>query len=58
MPEDRTLLAITVGPFGDKKKSLVLFESIMKNLSPAQPVAAATSEPRDGPAAGPPRGQE
>ncbi len=41
MPEDRTLLAISVGPFGDKKKSLVLFEYIVKNLSPAQQLAAA-----------------
>ncbi len=40
MPEDRTLLAISVGPFGDKKKSLVLFESIMKNLTRAEQVAA------------------
>jgi hypothetical protein len=41
MPEDRTLLAITVGAFGDKNKSLVLFESIMRNLSPPPQVAAA-----------------
>ena len=41
MPEDRTLLAIMVGAFGNKNKSLVLLEYIVKNLSPAQQVAAA-----------------
>jgi len=58
MPEDRTLLRIIVGPFGDKNKSLVLFEHILKNLSPAQQVAAAPSLPWGGPAGGPPRGEE
>jgi hypothetical protein len=41
MPEDRTLLSISVGPFGNKNQSLVLFESIMKNVSQAPQVAAA-----------------
>ncbi len=41
MPEDRTLLTINVGAFGDKNKSLVLFEYIMKNVSQAPQVAAA-----------------
>lgn len=41
IPEDRTRLAISVGPFGDKKKSLVLFESILKNLGQAEQFAAA-----------------
>ncbi len=43
MPEDRTLLTITVGAFGDKNKSLVLFEYILKNLSQAQQLAVAPS---------------
>ncbi len=66
MPEDRTLLAITVGPFGDKKTSLVLFEYIVKNVGPARQVAAAPAAgandyspvPGGGPAVGSPRGQE
>ncbi len=58
MPEDRTLLAINVGPFGDKKKSLVLFEHIMENLSRAEQIAAAPSLPWGGQAVGPPRGVE
>jgi len=58
MPEDRTLLAINVGPFGYKKKSLVLFEHIMENLSRAEQVAAAPSLQWGGPAMGPPRGVE
>jgi hypothetical protein len=45
-----------VGPFGDKKKSLVLFETILKNLSEAPQVAAAP--PWGGQAVGLPRGQE
>jgi len=58
MPEDRTLLAINVGPFGDKNKSLVLFEYILKNLSRAAQVAAAPSLQWGGQAVEPPRGQE
>ncbi len=58
MPEDRTLLRINVGTFGDKNKSLVLFEYILKNLSPAQHVAAMPPLQWGGPAAGPPRSQE
>jgi hypothetical protein len=41
LPEDRTQLCITVGPFGDRNKSIVLFERVMENLSQAQQVAAA-----------------
>jgi hypothetical protein len=58
MPEDRTLLRITVGPFGDKKKSLVLFESIMKNLSRAEQLAAARALPWGGQAVAAPPGRE
>ncbi len=58
MPEDRTLLAISVGPFGDKKKSIVLFEHIMGNLSQAEQIAAAPALPWGGPAVGPLRGVE
>jgi hypothetical protein len=54
MPEDRTVLRINVGAFGDKNKSLVLFQHILKNLSPAQPVAAAPPA-WGGQAVGPPR---
>lgn len=43
LPEGRTRLAISVGPFGDKNKSIVLFERIMGNLSEMQQVAAAPS---------------
>jgi len=41
LPENRTLLTIRVGTFGDRNKSLVLFERIMENLSEAHQVAAA-----------------
>jgi hypothetical protein len=41
LPEGRTVLKIRVGVFGDKNKSIVFFEQIMKNLSQAQPLAAA-----------------
>ncbi len=58
MPEDRTLLAINVGPFGDKKKSIVLFEYIMKNLNQAEQIAAASSLQWGGPAVGRRRGVE
>jgi len=40
MPEDRTLLAINVGVFGDKNKSLVLFGHIMDNLGQVEQNAA------------------
>ena len=33
LPEARTLLTIRVGLFGDKNKSVVLFERIMGNLA-------------------------
>ena len=58
MPEDRTLLTINVGPFGDKKKSIVLFEHIMENLSQAEQIAAASSLQWGGRAMGPPHGVE
>ncbi len=40
LPEGRTLLAINIGAFGDKKKSIVLFEYILDNLSRAERLAA------------------
>ena len=43
LPEDRTRLTISVGVFGDKKKSIVVFEHIMANLSEMQQAAAAAS---------------
>jgi len=58
MPEDRTLLAINVGVFGDKNKSLVLFEQIMDNLSRAEQIAAAPALQWGGQMVGPPRGEE
>lgn len=33
LPEARTLLTIRVGPFGDKNKSIVLFDRIVQNLA-------------------------
>jgi hypothetical protein len=41
LPEGRTRLTISVGAFGDKKKSIVMFEHIMANLSAMQQAAAA-----------------
>jgi hypothetical protein len=35
LPWDRTRLCISVGPFGDKAKSLVLFDRIMANVGGA-----------------------
>jgi hypothetical protein len=43
LPEGRTLLTINVGVFGDKNKSIVLFERIMANLSEAQQAAATAT---------------
>ena len=42
-PQDQTQLTINIGVFGDKNKSIVLFEQIMGNLSEAQQAAAAPS---------------
>jgi hypothetical protein len=58
MPGGRTLLAINVGPFGDKNKSLVLFEHILDSLSRAEQIAAAPAQPWGGPAVDPPQGGE
>ncbi len=41
LPEGRTVLKIRIGAFGDKNKSIVLFEQIVENLSQAQQLAAA-----------------
>jgi hypothetical protein len=41
LPQGRTLLTIRVGVIGDKDKSIVLFEQIMRNLSQAEQQAAA-----------------
>lgn len=41
MPEGRTLLAINIGAFGDKNKSVVVFEHIIDNLGRAEQLAAA-----------------
>lgn len=45
LPEGRTKLTIRVGVFGDKDKSIVLFERIMENLNQAPQVAAAPAAP-------------
>jgi hypothetical protein len=58
MPEGRTLLTINIGAFGDKNKSIVLFEHILDNLSRAEQIAAAPALQWGGPAVGPLRGQE
>jgi len=41
LPQQRTLLAIRIGAFGDRNKSIVLFEQILQNLSEEDRVAAA-----------------
>jgi len=43
LPGGRTVLTIGVGVFGDKNKSIVLFERIMSNLSEMQQASAAPS---------------
>lgn len=43
MPEGRTRLTISVSVFGDKDKSIVVFERILGNLSATQQAAAAAS---------------
>jgi len=43
LPENRTLLTIRVGVFGDKNKSIVLFERILANLSQEERAAAITT---------------
>jgi RNase adaptor protein for sRNA GlmZ degradation len=58
MPEGRTLLTINIGAFGDKNKSIVLFEHILDNLSRTEQIAAAPALQWGGPAVGPLRGQE
>ncbi|MCL5282452.1 MAG: DUF3568 domain-containing protein [Planctomycetes bacterium] len=56
LPEGRTLLAINIGVFGDKNKSIVLFEYILDNLNRAERFAAACSGPWADQAVRPPRG--
>jgi hypothetical protein len=41
VPENRTIVTIRVGPYGDRKKSIVIFERMMEELSQAQQVAVA-----------------
>jgi hypothetical protein len=41
LPQERTALRIRVGPFGDRNKSLVLFDRIMANLNETTQVVAA-----------------
>jgi hypothetical protein len=61
LPGNRTALSIRVGPFGDKHKSIVVFERIMENLSRARQLAAVPTvqwggwpiEPRTKPSAAP-----
>jgi len=43
LPGGRTELSIRVGVFGDRDKSIVLFESIMANLSAPEQLAAVPS---------------
>jgi hypothetical protein len=43
LPQGRTVLAISIGPFGDKKKSIVVFEHVMANLAEMQQAAATAS---------------
>jgi len=58
MPEGRTVLTINIGVFGDKNKSIALFERIMENLSRAEQIAAVSSLQWGGQAVGLPRRAE
>jgi len=58
MPEGRTVLTINIGVFGDKNKSIALFERIMENLSRAEQIAAVSSLQWGGQAVGLPRSAE
>jgi len=58
LPEGRTQVAIHIGPFGDKNKSIVVFEQIMDNLNEVEQIAATPVVEWGAQAVGPPRGRE